>query len=138
MRDGIMGKMDGALLCGRRVGQRRRTQRFLDSVRVASPITISNLSRDSQDSVVGGVGELSDQIREELRAGANDSLQLGAHLAGEREEYVRVLVEFGRKRDDRRLARRRLIASLNLRKIRGLDSDSFGDLSKAEAAVLRP
>jgi len=60
----------------------------------------------SADSVVGHVLKFTDQLSEELGALADDRLQLGRDLAGQREQDVRILTKLLRQLNDARLGRR--------------------------------
>ena len=103
-------------------------------MRPTSPVP--DLAHDVQDRVVGCLLEFANQLREEARPLADDVLQVTGDLAAQRQQHVRILVEFLRKPNRRGFGRRRNLAALDLAQVPRLNADSPGDLAQRIASVV--
>src|SRR5262245_4204617 len=88
------------------------------------PVSAAHLTHDAQDRMIGQVFQFTDELGEQPRSFADDPLQVAGHLAGQRQEDIRILVEFARQGEDGFLRGWRLLAALDLAQVRRLDANA--------------
>src|SRR5688500_9649311 len=108
------------------------------SIACALPVPVPHFAHEAQDGVVGHVLQFPDQLREHLRALADDLLQLGRDFSGQGEQDVGIFVQFPGQGDDRLLAGRGLFAALDLAEVRRLDADAGSDAADGKLRVGLP